>query len=147
MTDTASFTIERRFDATPEELWDAWTNPDEATHWWHPRGVHTPRDSVTIDARVGGGYSYTMIHDETGERFPTAGVYREVERPTRLAFTWGDAGDQPQACPLIEVDITPDGDGSRMVFTMTRLEPQHDDVRTGWTEAFDVLAEHIKNSG
>lgn len=143
MTDTSSFTIERRFDATPEELWDAWTNPDEAAHWWHPRGVHTPRDTVQIDARVGGRYSYTMVHDETGETYPTAGVYRKVDPPNRLAFTWGADGDDPDSCPLIEVDIMADGGGSKMIFTMTRLDRDHDGVRTGWYEALDMLAGHL----
>jgi uncharacterized protein YndB with AHSA1/START domain len=42
-TPTATgFTIERTFAAGVEEVWKAWTDPDEAQHWWHPRGVHTP---------------------------------------------------------------------------------------------------------
>lgn len=99
MTDTNSFTIERHFDTTPEDLWQAWTEPDEATHWWHPRDVHTSRETVHIDARVGGRYSYTMVHDVTGENYPTAGVYREVDRPNRLVFTWGAEDDDPEDCP------------------------------------------------
>ncbi len=56
-----SFTITRIFDAPRAEIWRAWTDPDEAATWWHPRGVETPRDSVEIDARPGGTYRYTMI--------------------------------------------------------------------------------------
>lgn len=84
-----------------------------------------------------------MVHDETGETYPTAGVYRKVDRPNRLAFTWGADGDDPDSCPLIEVDIMADGGGSKMIFTMTRLDRDRDGVRTGWYEALDMLAGHL----
>ena len=46
MTTTApGFTLVRDFDATPEDLWSAWTDPDEMAEWWHPRGVSTPRSN------------------------------------------------------------------------------------------------------
>lgn len=118
--------------------------PRLAAAWWHPHGVHTPRETVQIDARVGGRYSYTMVHDETGKTYPTAGVYREVDPPRRLVFTWGAEDDNPDVCPLIEVDIAPDGDGSKLTFTMTRLDREYDDVRTGWRDCLDVLAAHLK---
>ena len=140
-----SFTIERRFDACPEELWDAWTDPDEVIHWWHPRDAHVQRETVHIDARVGGRFSYTMVHDRTGDSYPIAGIYRQIDRPERLVFTWGRADRPPETCPLIEVDITPDGAGSRMVFTMTRSDGRQDDAHKGWKDALEILADHLAN--
>jgi len=55
-----AFTITRIFDAPRAEIWRAWTDPDEAAAWWHPRGVETPRDAVELDVRPGGKYRYTM---------------------------------------------------------------------------------------
>ena len=137
------FTIERRFDASPEDLWDAWTNPDEVVHWWHPRGAHVDRETVFIDARVGGRFSYTMVNDQTGDRYPMLGTYRQIERPERLEFTWGPADAPRKTSALVEVDITPDGAGSRMVFTMTRQDSRHDDAYAGWNDAFEILAAHL----
>jgi len=89
MTDfTKGFTLVREIAATPAELWEAWTNPDEAAGWWHPRGVSTPRASVRIDARVGGTSEYTMVNEETGQEYPTVGEYRVVVPIQRLVFTW-----------------------------------------------------------
>lgn len=148
MTDTArSFTLVRVFDATPQELWDAWTNPDEAALWWHPRGVSTPRESVTIDARVGGRYAYTMINDETGESYPTGGVYLEVDPFERLAFTWGSPDAEPEAAPKITVSLDPEGERTRMTFVLAAEGAVDGDIRDGWESALDVLADHVQRSG
>lgn len=146
MIDTAQgFTLVRLLDATPDEIWRAWTDPDEAAQWWHPRGVTTPRESVAIDARVGGRYSYTMVVDTTGQQYETVGVYREVVPLERLVFTWGAPGDDPDDCPLITVSIEPAGDLTRMTFDLRGVAATagDDDIYDGWDSALDVLAEHL----
>lgn len=148
MNDTArGFTLVRVFDATPQELWEAWTDPDEAALWWHPKGVSTPRDSVAIDARVGGRYSYTMINDATGESYPTGGVYLEVDPYERLAFTWGRPDADTESAPLITVSLTPQGERTQMTFTLTARGPLDSDIRSGWESALDILADHVQRSG
>ena len=37
--------------------------------------------TVFIDARVGGRFSYTMVHDQTGDWYPIVGTYQQIERP------------------------------------------------------------------
>lgn len=140
---TTGFTIERSFDATVDELWGAWTDPDELQHWWHPRGVHTPRDTIEVDLRVGGSYRYTMINDSTGEQYPTGGVYLEVEAPSRLVFTWGHPDVEPNDSPLITVALAADGDRCRMTFSITRLDWMDAEIRDGWDQAIDILAVHL----
>ena len=51
---TQGFTLTRELDATPEEVWHVWTDPDAMAQWWHPRNTSTPRDEVAVDLRVGG---------------------------------------------------------------------------------------------
>ena len=54
-TDMAkAFTITRSLNATPQQVWHAWTDPDAISDWWHPRNTSTPREEVSIDVRVGG---------------------------------------------------------------------------------------------
>lgn len=141
MTGPTEFMIERRFDAAVDEIWAAWTQPDRAAQWWHPGGVHTPRDTVEIDLRPGGRYAYTMIDDQTGEEFPAGGAYLEVDPPHRLVFTWGDLDNDPDRAAIATVEIEPDGDGAVMRFTLTRVRDDFSDVHSGWSEAFDFLAE------
>lgn len=146
MIDTSKgFTFTRVFDATPEQIWAAWTDADEAAQWWHPRGVSTPRETVSIDARVGGRYRYTMVDDTSDEEYPTGGVYREVVPEKKLVFTWGSPDDDPDECPLITVTIGEPGDLTRMTFDLRGAEGMSgdEDIFDGWESAIDMLAEHL----
>jgi uncharacterized protein YndB with AHSA1/START domain len=142
---TKGFTLVREFDASPEEIWRAWVDPDEAAQWWHPRGVSTPRDSVEIDATVGGHYTYTMVNDRSGEKYPTAGIYREVVENERLVFTWGNPDDDDEDRPLITVSIEPLGELTRMTFDLRGWQGMSGDgdVYDGWESALDSFAEQL----
>lgn len=144
-TSQKQFTITRVFAAPRELVWRAWTDPEEAAFWWHPRGVVTPRESVEIDARPGGRYRYTMIAPD-GTEYPTAGVYREVTPPERLVFTWGSPDDPDDSAPVITVDLATHGeDETRMTFHLQGIDaaPGDENVYDGWDSAFDMLDERI----
>lgn len=145
---TKGFTIVRDFDATPEQVWSAWTVADEAARWWHPRGVTTPRESVSIDARVGGRYEYTMVNDETGEKYPTVGVYSVVEPFERLVFSWGSPDDLDDA-PIITLTFeSVDAGRTRLTFDLRGAEGHEGDefMYDGWVDALDVLGESLHES-
>ncbi|PRZ42996.1 uncharacterized protein YndB with AHSA1/START domain [Antricoccus suffuscus] len=142
-TQQKEFTITRVFDAPREILWRAWTDPDEAAQWWHPRNVRTPRESVRIDARVGGSYEYMMIAPD-GTEFPTSGEYLEVVEPERLVFTWGMPTDSE--APVITVVLTETAPGqTEMMFHLRGADGQPGDygVYDGWASAFEILTEHL----
>lgn len=145
-TDEPGFTIVRDFAASRERVWDAWTSPDVMARWYHPEGLHTPRDSVRVDLREGGIYAYTMIVDDTGEEFATGGRYRHVESPRRLDFTWGNQGDEDSS-PLVSLELEElDASTTRMTFTLTGLPSDSgaiDSVFDGWTSAFNVFEAEI----
>ncbi|HEV2529690.1 MAG TPA: SRPBCC domain-containing protein [Thermomicrobiales bacterium] len=119
---TRGFTLVRMVEATPREVWEAWTAPDVAAQWWHPRGMSTPRESVEIDSRVGGRYTYTMVSDETGERFVTGGIYRELVPFERLVFTWGAPDGDPDETPVIMITLEPAGEHTRMTFDLRGVD-------------------------
>ena len=142
---TKGFTIVRMVDASVEDVWRAWTDPDVAAQWWHPRGTSTPRESVEIDARVNGRYTYTMVNDETGERVVTGGRYREVVPVERLVFTWGDPDGDPDDTPVVTVTLEPDGDRTRMTFDLRGVDGSKGDgfFYDGWEEALDSLDDYL----
>lgn len=148
MTTAPGFTLVRDFDATPEEIWSAWTDPDEVAEWWHPRGVSTPRESVTIDARVGGRYAYTMVDDATGNSYPTGGVYLELQPFERLVFTWGEPDADPAHAPVVTVTLGANGDRTRMTFDLRGVEgaPGDNNFYDGWDSALDVLGDHLRSA-
>jgi uncharacterized protein YndB with AHSA1/START domain len=146
MIDTSKgITLVRNLDATPEAIWNAWTDPDQAAQWWHSRGTSTPRETVEIDARVGGRYAYTMVNDENGEEYPTGGVYREVKPVSRLVFTWSNPADDPDDQPVVTVAIDPAGDLTRLTFDLRGVDGMSgdDSFYDGWESALDNLAEHV----
>lgn len=142
------FTIERLLDATPEQIWNAWTDADDAARWWHPVGMTTPRDTVTIDAKKGGRYAYTMVDDASGEEYPTGGVYREVVPQERLVFTWGEPDADPDDTPVVTVAIASAGDLTRLTFDLRGVDGMagDDSFYDGWASALDELVTHLGQS-
>lgn len=146
MTDMSQgFTIVRLLDATPEEVWRAWTDPGAVAQWWHPAGASTPRDSVEIDARVGGRYRYSMVNDDDGTTVVTGGTYLDVTPYTRLSFTWGEPDADPEDTPVVTLTLEPEGDGTRLTFELRGVEGHPGDgfFHDGWTSTLDSLAAHV----
>jgi uncharacterized protein YndB with AHSA1/START domain len=145
------FTITRVFDAPRQTVWRAWTDPDEAPYWFHPRNIATPRDRVDFDVRPGGRYRYTMIAAD-GAEYPTVGTYLEVSPFDRLVFTWGSPGDADEIMPLITVELAEQGASGEQTLMTFHLDgiagqPGDDDVYDGWAEAFDLLGERLASRG
>lgn len=81
--DRSSNTIRlvRELVASPEDVFDAWTQPDQVAVWWDPTGK--PLAECTVDLRPGGSFRFvTADHPE----MPFMGIYRLIERPYRLEF-------------------------------------------------------------
>lgn len=139
------FTIVRTFAASRAEVWRAWTDPSVAAEWWHPGGMRTPLDSVVIDLRESGSFSYTMVGPD-GDEHPTVGSYLEVREPDRLRFTWGGPGDDPAEMPVITVDLRDTADGrTEMTFHVAGVAGRPGDgyVYDGWAEAFAILERRL----
>ena len=76
-------TITRVFDASRDLVWKAWTDQEQAKHWWGPR--HHPSTHVEIDARVGGKWRFVNKHPKGEAEF--YGVYKVIDPPGRIVFT------------------------------------------------------------
>ena len=79
--------ITREFDAPPDKVFRAWTDPDLVARWLGPRSVTTRIDNW--DARTGGSYRYVAERD--GEKIASFyGSFHEVRPNERLVqtFTW-----------------------------------------------------------
>src|SRR5690606_19045112 len=124
--------------------WRYWTDPAEATHWMHPRGVTTPQETIRFDVRPGGRYEYVMVNAETGERYPTGGVFREVGPYERMVFTCGKADDDPDRCTLGTVAFQPTWTRRQMTFHLRGVPAKPADDIYEWCEdAFDRLGEPV----
>lgn len=145
---TPEFTITRTFDAPRETVWRAWTDERDLAAWFGPFGVTT--DSVSVDLRVGGHYSYTMVNDTTGEEFPTGGVYLEITPVERLVFTWGEPDAPVDSSPVVTLTFSTSGDRGQhteMVFHLRGIggRPGDNYVYDGWDEALTNLGRHLES--
>ena len=78
--DKLTLTFQRTLKASREQVFDAWTRPEEISEWWDPSGAKLV--GCTIDLRPEGSFSFV----NQGHSPPFSGVYRVIERPARLVF-------------------------------------------------------------
>jgi uncharacterized protein YndB with AHSA1/START domain len=133
-----SLEVRRFIPATPARVYDAWTTPELLTKWFAPGADFT----VVVHAaetRVGGNYRIEMRNAQ-GASHIAVGEYRELNRPTRLVFTWGWEG-APVTDTLVTVEFQPSGTGTEVVLTHTRFptEADRDEHLKGWTGCLDRL--------
>jgi uncharacterized protein YndB with AHSA1/START domain len=146
----APFRIERSFTASPEEVFDAWTNPEVLQRWWTIQaGPGSPR--CEVDLRVGGRYTLRM-RDDDGELHVVGGEYREVDRPRRLVYTWrweGDRGPHPGHVSVVTVEFRAEGEITTVLLEHARLASQESSDRhgAGWQAVFNRLEQRIFNHG
>ncbi len=142
--------LTRVFDAPPEKVFRAWTEPAWLMQWFAPLPWTTPR--AELDVRPGGSNMIVMRNPE-GEEFPNHGVYLEVVRNKRLVFT--DAYTrawEPAQEPFMTVVLTFEDLGGKTRYTARVLHwtvaarQQHEQMgfHQGWGQCADQLAELLK---
>jgi uncharacterized protein YndB with AHSA1/START domain len=117
-------------DASPEVLFEYFTDPSKLVRWMG--------SEATLDPRPGGVCRFEI----NGSKM--IGEYVEVDFPWRIVFTWGwmtrlfEVAEQSTA---VEVSFIPDGDGTIVRLAHSRLP--HGAVafhRAGWGHYLERLA-------
>jgi uncharacterized protein YndB with AHSA1/START domain len=130
--------IERTFDASAEEVFDAWTNPEVLRRWFHS-GPDWNTSTAEVDLRIGGKVRVAM-REPDGTEHAMGGEYTLIDRPRRLAMTW-TFDDWPEKQQMIELEFT-ERDGRTTVVMINSgiaTEQQRDDQQGGWKGCFDSL--------
>lgn len=78
--------VTRVYDATPEQIWAVWTDPEHLHKFFAPGGSSVPLDTLTMDVRVGGEFSLTMVNDTNGDEYPMQAEYVTLDEPAKLSF-------------------------------------------------------------
>lgn len=140
---TAAVVVRRTIAAPAEELFDAWLDPQAMAVWMRPDSIL--KTQAKVQARVGG--SYEILMESATERYPHEGVYRVIDRPRRLVFTWVSRGTE-QRESLVTVDFIAKSGGTEVVVMHELLtetaQPSH---RNGWTSALERLDATYASSG
>lgn len=136
-----SFSITRHYNASPEKVWHAWTDPEAMKRWWRPDATFsTP--VTAADVRVGGRFRVLMISPE-GTEHDVSGVYLEVIPNRKLVFTWVWK-ETPERETLVTLTLRPSGNGTEL-----ELKHEHffdtgdrDSHQEGWSGSLALL-EHF----
>jgi uncharacterized protein YndB with AHSA1/START domain len=136
-----SLTIKRRFNASPEKVFAAWTDPEKVKHWMGPAAVEVI--SAESDPRTGGRYRWLMKTPD-GEQHDVSGVYREVVANEKLVFTWAWKST-PERESLVTITLKKDGGGTLLTLMHEQFFDQdaRDRHNQGWTGSLDKLAAYL----
>jgi len=143
----ATLRLERTFLATPEEVFDAWTNPAVLARWWAAQPDWTS-PGCDVDLRVGGRYVLRMRDERSGHLHVVGGEYREVDRPRRLVYTWcweGEHGLHPGHVSLVTVEFAAVGAQTTVMLEHSGLASEESLARhaEGWSGTLRNLARRI----
>lgn len=120
-------------DATPEEVWDAWAEPDGIARWFVDRA----------EGRMEPGATVTWIFETFGYRLPIE-VY-EAERGEKLVFG-GEPPDRPPA--LQEVHVRQEGGSTVLRLANSGFAEDDEEgfagVDSGWEMALATLKHQLE---
>ena len=130
--------VRRVIKAPRERVFEAWTTPEELKRW-HAPGPLTV-SLAEIDATPGGKYRIHMRQPD-GVEHKVSGVYREVDPPKRLVYTWGWDGDHPVKNSVVTIDFIERGNSTEVVLTHDGFPAgdERDNHEKGWTSILDKL--------
>lgn len=151
------FTLERTYQASAEDVWEACTQAEHLRQWWGPE--KTSIVECEVDLRVGGSISIIMEAAEEmgkyrGTRWPMSGTFTEIEDRARLVYdarSWTDGDEEnttiehsneltltaagDQTVLQLRVSINSIGSGAKMAaFGM----------KWGYKAQFDKLEAHLQ---
>jgi uncharacterized protein YndB with AHSA1/START domain len=140
--------LRRVYAAAPERVFQSLTDPDALKRWFGPEGFIVVM--AEVDLRPGGVYRLGLQDTQDNVRY-LSGVYRDLQAPARLAFTWAWEYDPPsdpatqEAHMLVTIEIVDRGQMSDVHLTHERLPSaaaiaQH---QAGWNSSLDNLDAYL----
>ncbi|MGZ8632022.1 MAG: SRPBCC family protein [Actinomycetota bacterium] len=146
-SDADGIVIVRVFDAPPDLVFRAWTEPERFATWFGEHGSSIPLESVSMDPRPGGAWSALMIHGPERIEIPFSGTFREVVEPQVVEMVLEVAGEAIEGpLEVLRAEFRVLGDGrTEMTFTQRGTLPADEYSRAmrGSLIFFDRLADHL----
>ncbi len=142
---THQIQLKRELAATPDEVYDAWTDATSLAQWMVP--IVGGRTDAQVDARVGGDYRVAMYG--ISSEFVQAGEYLRLERPRLIEFTWTADHAEPRRS-IVTVELKPIGKNHTELTLTHRLLPNEaaaQNHQTGWDSGLDSLVAHVNRPG
>ena len=129
----AEFSVTHRYAASPEQVFDAWLDPAIARLFLFAT-AHGEMIRAETDPRVGGRFTFVDRRPDMGDVLHT-GEYLEIDRPRRLAFTFGVPQFNPDMTTVtLDLARTPAG-GCDLTLTQSGVPAEWADrSQEGWSK-------------
>jgi len=124
--------VETRIAASPETVFDFFTDPDRMTLWMGR--------SAELDPRPGG-----ILRCDINREAVARGEFVQIDPPRKVVFTWGWEGEDSVTKPgtsRVEVLLEPDGEGTllRLIHHELPSVESAEKHGHGWRHYLDRLA-------
>ncbi len=147
------YSVEREFDATVDEVWQAWTDANALEQWYSPTALSVVRGSVVSEPKVGGWWTVGVDVPDNGFVAYFYGTYTEVVPQSRLTHTMNYTQDAAEFAArietpdhhVIEIDIESRGNTTWARFTQFGELPegQAEMAQAGMESYFDNLEMYL----
>lgn len=130
-------TVESTIAAPVENVWRAWTTPDDIKQWnaasddWHTT-------NATVDLRVGGAFSSRMEAKDGSMGFDFAGTYTKIVKHELIEYSLEDSR-------LVQIEFAAGHNGVTVRETF-EAESTHsvEQQRQGWQTILNNFARYVE---
>jgi uncharacterized protein YndB with AHSA1/START domain len=144
MSSNAFGSDERRVEVTTiiraprETVFDAWLSPERIAVFLCAGDTRVT--AVEVEPHVGGSFRVVMTDDRGS--YEHRGTYLEIDRPSRLRFTWiADATERRETYVLLTFVSVDDGTRVTLVHVDLPNANVVDQYRSGWRSILEKLAD------
>jgi uncharacterized protein YndB with AHSA1/START domain len=138
--------VRRVLSASPERVFAAFADEVLVARWLRP----SPDVQLTVlsfDFRPGGSYRFAYDVPD-GRRMIVGGVFRVIDRPLHIVFSWLVEPPDEHAGIDSEVTVTlvPSGGATELTIRHAKLERADAERRheQGWRGALELLDAHLR---
>jgi uncharacterized protein YndB with AHSA1/START domain len=137
--------ITRIFEAPREQVFKAWTDPEQVAAWYGPEHMEAPRERIHIDLRAGGRWELTMVRRGGGGEFSIGYDIVELVEPELIVLRSDPMPQMGMHEPTFtRVEFHDHGEKTRMTLSDGPYPPEgRDHAEAGWSAAFDKLASFV----
>ncbi|MCU1234116.1 MAG: Activator of Hsp90 ATPase 1 family protein [Candidatus Solibacter sp.] len=135
-----------QIEAPPETVFDALTTPEDLASWWGAEGVYRTHD-WEIDLRPGGAWH--CLATSAGGQMTVQGVYLEVDRPTKLAYTWNPSWETIPPT-TVRYTLSQVAGGTHVHFEHSGFDGQLKSQQghlEGWKRVIEWLSGYLEGKG
>jgi uncharacterized protein YndB with AHSA1/START domain len=141
-----TFALERTYPVSPSRVFAAWADPDAKARWFGD-----PDSGVAeyeLDFRVGGREFNRGEHQ--GSTYSYEARYQDIVAGERIVYAYDmHMGDQRISVSLATVELSPEGEGTRLTYTeqgafLDGLDSA-DQRQSGTGPLLDALANYLES--